>query len=213
MSSLKLIIEGLIFVSDSPLSFGKLCDILSEYNKEDIRSAISELHQDYNPSERGIFLAEVAEGYQFRTCKENAEFVRRLIRNNSSKLSKPALETLSIVAYRQPITRAEVEYLRGVESGGVLKTLLEKNLLKILGKKNIPGKPLIYGTSKKFLEIFNLSDLKSLPTLKEIQALEETSIFEHQAELPLGDSKEKSLDADLSDVSGKDDLHTRGDHI
>jgi segregation and condensation protein B len=190
MSSLKSIVEGLIFVSDSPLSFGKLCDILSEYEKEDVRSAISELQLDYNSIERGIFLAEVAEGYQFRTCKENAEFIRRLAKNNISKLSKPAMETLSIIAYRQPMTRAEVEYLRGVESGGVLKTLLEKNLIKILGKKNIPGKPLIYGTSKKFLEVFNLSDLKSLPTLKEMQALEESSIFEQQEELPLEASTE-----------------------
>ena len=185
MSNLKSIVEGLIFVSDSPLTFTKLCDILNEYDKEDVRSAVTELQRDYNPVERGIYLAEVAEGFQFRTCKENAEFIRRLVKISTSKLSKPALEALAIIAYRQPITRAEIEYLRGVESGGVLKTLLEKSLIKILGKKNIPGKPLIYGTSKKFLETFNLRDLKSLPTLKEVQALDETSMFEHQAELPL----------------------------
>src|SRR5512139_1663313 len=143
MSNLKSIVEGLIFVSDSPITFAKLCDILNEYDKEEIRSAIAELQNDYNPVERGIYLAEVAEGYQFRTCKENAEFIRRLVRISTSKLSKPALETLAIIAYRQPMTRAEIEYLRGVESGGVLKTLLEKILIKILGKKNIPGKPLI----------------------------------------------------------------------
>ena len=194
MSNLKSIVEGLIFVSDSPLTFTKLCDILSEYDKEDVRSAVTELQRDYNPVERGIYLAEVAEGFQFRTCKENAEFIRRLVKISTSKLSKPALEALAIIAYRQPITRAEIEYLRGVESGGVLKTLLEKSLIKILGKKNIPGKPLIYGTSKKFLETFNLRDLKSLPTLKEVQALDETSMFEHQAELPLV-SNEAGADA------------------
>jgi segregation and condensation protein B len=196
MSSLKSIVEGLIFVADSPISFARLCDILTEYDKEEIRSVLVSLQAEYNPVERGIFLTEVAEGYQFRTCKENAEFIRRLVKISTSKLSKPALEALAIVAYSQPITRAEIEYLRGVESGGVLKTLLEKSLIKILGKKNVPGKPLIYGTSKKFLETFNLRDLKSLPTLKEVQALEETSIFEQQEELPLGDSADNSLPAD-----------------
>ncbi len=204
MSNLKSIVEGLIFVSDLPLSIVRLCDILSEYDKEQIRSSIVELQRDYNPDERGIFLAEVAEGYQFRTCKANAEFIRRLVKTSTSKLSKPALETLAIIAYRQPITRAEIEYLRGVESGGVLKTLLEKNLIKILGKKNVPGKPLIYGTSRRFLEIFNLKDLKSLPTLKEMRELEETGIFEQQPELPLEDTAEKSYSSDLTAESDKD---------
>lgn len=210
MSNLKSIVEGLIFVSDLPITFTKLCDILNEYDKEEVRSAIAELQRDYNLVERGIYLAEVAEGYQFRTCKENAEFIRRLVKISTSKLSKPALETLAIIAYRQPMTRAEIEYLRGVESGGVLKTLLEKSLIKILGKKNIPGKPLIYGTSKKFLETFNLRDLKSLPTLKDVQALDETGMFEHQAELPLGDSAVNSGHADSSvKLSNEDSSEAR----
>jgi segregation and condensation protein B len=185
MSDLKPIIEALIFVSDAPLTIDRLCDILSEYKSEEIRSSVSELLNDYNTSERGIFLAEIAEGFQFRSRKEHAEIIRRLVKNSPSRFSKPALEALAIIAYRQPITRSEIEYLRGVESGGVLKTLLEKNLIRILGKKNVPGKPLIYGTSRKFLEIFNLKDLKSLPTLKEIQSLEESPDFEKQDELPL----------------------------
>jgi segregation and condensation protein B len=210
MSNLKSIVEGLIFVSDLPITFAKLCDILNEYDKEEVRTAIAELQSDYKSQERGIYLAEVAEGYQFRTCKESAEFIRRLVKISTSKLSKPALESLAIIAYRQPITRAEIEYLRGVESGGVLKTLLEKGLIKILGKKNIPGKPLIYGTSKKFLETFNLRDLKSLPTLKEVQALDEASLFEHQAELPLGDSAVNSGHADLPvSETGEDCLDAR----
>ena len=210
MSNFKSIVEGLIFVSDSPITFTKLCDILNEYDKEEIRLALTELRNDYNQVERGIYLAEVAEGYQFRTCKENAEFIRRLVRISTSKLSKPALETLAIIAYRQPMTRAEIEYLRGVESGGVLKTLLEKSLIKILGKKNIPGKPLIYGTSKKFLETFNLRDLKSLPTLKEVQALDETSMFEQQAELPLGDMALNSGHTDSPVTLSNDDSSEAG---
>lgn len=185
MSDLKPIIEALLFISDLPLTIDKLCDILYEYNREEIRSMVIELQNDFNSSGHGIFLAEIAGGFHFRSRKEYAEIIMRLAKNSASRFSKPALETLAIVAYRQPITRSEIEYLRGVESGGVLKTLLEKNLLRILGKKNIPGKPLIYGTSKKFLEIFNLKDLKSLPTLKEIQELEEGPVFEKQDELPL----------------------------
>ena len=101
------------------------------------------------------------------------------------KFSPSALETLAIIAYRQPVTRAEVEYLRGVDSGGVLKSLLEKKLLRILGKKDVPGKPLIYGTSREFLELFSLKDLASLPTLKEIQELAPPDPFADQPELPL----------------------------
>jgi segregation and condensation protein B len=190
MSDIKSMVEALIFVSDAPLTSDRLCDILAEYKREDIRSAVKALKNDYNEVERGIILVEVAEGLQFKTRKEYAEIVRRLIKNTGSRFSKPALETLAIVAYRQPITRSEVEYLRGVDSGGVLKTLLEKNLIRILGKKNIPGKPIIYGTSRKFLETFNLKDLKGLPTLKEIQELEETPLFEKQDELPLQNTSE-----------------------
>lgn len=196
MSDLKPIIEALIFVSDAPLTVERLCDILSEYKREEIRASVTNLLDDYSSSDKGIYLAEIAGGFQFRSRKEYAEIIRRLVKSSTSKFSKPALETLAIIAYRQPITRSEVEYLRGVESGGVIKTLLEKNLVRILGKKNIPGKPLIYGTTRKFMEVFNLKDLKSLPTLKEIQSLDEVPEFEKQDELPL-----LGLDANNEDTN------------
>jgi segregation and condensation protein B len=189
---LKSIIESLLFVSDVPVSFDRLCGILEEYERDDIRSTLTQLHQEYGNQERGIFLAEVAKGYQFRTREENGEYVRRLVKARGSRFSQSALETLAIVAYRQPITRAEIEYLRGVDSGGVIKTLLEKKLIKILGKKDIPGRPLIYGTTREFLEIFGLKDLKSLPTLREIEELVADGIHEQQEELPLEDSIETS---------------------
>lgn len=185
ISRLKSILESLIFVSESPMTLDKLCGILEEYDREEIRTSLHELKFDYETSERGIFLAEVAKGYQFRTREENSDFVRRLVRTRASRFSQSALETLAIVAYRQPITRAEIEYLRGVDSGGVLKTLLEKKLIKILGKKDIPGRPLIYGTTRTFLEIFSLKDLKSLPTLREIEDLAAEGMLEQQEELPL----------------------------
>lgn len=188
MPSLKSIVESLIFVSDTPVTLDRLCTLLEEYDRNEVREALAALTADYGGEGRGVSLAEVAGGYQFRTPPENADFLRRLTRTRPTKFSQSALETLAIIAYRQPVTRAEIEYLRGVDSGGVLKTLLDKRLIKILGKKDIPGKPLIYGTTREFLELFNLRDLKSLPTLKEVRELSETAKFEQQEELPLAQS-------------------------
>ena len=184
-TSLKSVVESLMFVADAPLTLDRLCSILEEYERQDIRAAIEELLADYRQAERGIYLAEVAGGWQLRSRPENADFLRRLSRSRAFRFSHSSLETLAIIAYRQPITRAEVEYLRGVDSGGVLKTLLEKKLVRILGKKDIPGRPLIYGTSREFLETFNLKDLASLPTLKEVQELTGRDLLEQQEELPL----------------------------
>ena len=183
--SLKTVVESLLFVHDQPLTLDRLALLLEEHERSDIRIALDELMQEYGAAERGIVLAQVAGGYQLRSRPENADYIRRLTKSRGVKFSQSALETLSIIAYRQPITRAEVEYLRGVDSGGVLKTLLEKKLLRILGKKDVPGKPLIYGTSREFLELFSLKDLSSLPTLKEIQELAPPDPFADQPELPL----------------------------
>ena len=184
-TSLKSVVESLLFVADAPLTLDRLCSILEEYERQDIRAAVDELLAEYRQAERGIYLAEVAGGWQFRSRPENADYLRRLSRSRAYRFSHSSLETLAIIAYRQPITRAEVEYLRGVDSGGVLKTLLEKKLIRILGKKEIPGRPLIYGTSREFLETFNLKDLASLPTLKEVQELTGLDLLEQQEELPL----------------------------
>jgi segregation and condensation protein B len=183
--SLKGIVESLIFVHDHPLSLDRLALILEEHERADIRLALDELVEEYSAGERGIILAQVAGGYQMRSRPEHADYIRRLTKSKGVKFSQSALETLAIIAYRQPVTRAEVEYLRGVDSGGVLKSLLEKKLLRILGKKEVPGKPLIYGTSREFLELFGLKDLASLPTLKEIQELAPPDPFADQPELPL----------------------------
>jgi segregation and condensation protein B len=185
-------VESLLFVSDAPLTLDRLCSILEEYDRDDIRDALADLDADYMKEGRGICLAEVAGGWQLRSRQENADFLRRLSRIRPYRFSQSALESLAIIAYRQPITRSEVEYLRGVDSGGVLKTLLEKKLIRILGKKDIPGRPLIYGTSREFLEAFNLKDLASLPTLKEVQELTARDLLEQQEELPLLEMGERS---------------------
>lgn len=184
--SLPAIIESIIFAAESPLSLDRLCELLHEYERDEIKEALAGLANGHETRGGGFYLAEVAGGWQFRTNPDFQQYVVRLVRTRTARFSPSALETLAIVAYRQPVTRTEVEHLRGVDCGGVLKTLLEKKLVRILGKKDIPGRPLIYGTSKEFLETFGLKDLKGLPTLKEIQALDETPRFEQQEELPLG---------------------------
>jgi segregation and condensation protein B len=191
MPDLKPILESLIFVSDAPLSLDRMCILLEEFDRGDIRSALMELTADYRQRGGAIILTEVAGGYQFRTLPEYADYLKRLTKTRVPKFSQSALETLAIVAYRQPITRAEIEYLRGVDCGGVLKTCLEKRLVRILGKKDVPGRPLIYGTTKEFLEMFSLKDLASLPTLKEIQDLGDRSFDDSQQDLPLGGDGEE----------------------
>lgn len=187
--SLPAIIESLFFTAETALSLDRLCDILPEFERDDIRAALAELAGSHEGRDGGIQLVEVAGGWQFRTRPDFQQYVARHVKIKASKFSQSSLETLAIVAYRQPITRAEVEHLRGVDCGGVLKALLEKRLVRILGKKDIPGRPLIYGTSREFLEVFGLKDLKSLPTLKEIQALDDIPQYERQEELPLGEEQ------------------------
>jgi len=164
------LVEALVFAADGPLRIERMAEAL-DLPPADILAAIDALENDYAEHPRGFFLQQVAGGYQLRSRPEYADYLRRLGHSRPFKFSRPALETLAIIAYRQPVTRAEIEYLRGVDSGSVLKTLLEKRLLRILGKKDVPGKPMIYGTTREFLELFGLPDLSALPTLREFSEL------------------------------------------
>ena len=170
ISDVRKNIEALVFVSEAPIKLDRIAEIL-EMKKNDIKNALQSLEEEYASADRGIILEEIAEGFQFRTRQECAGAIQQLVKTRAFRFSRAALETLAIIAYRQPVTRAEVEYLRGVDSGGVFKTLLEKQLIRILGKKDVPGRPLIYGTSKEFLEFFGMRDLSALPTLKEFSDL------------------------------------------
>jgi segregation and condensation protein B len=183
--SLKQIVESIIFVSDAPLTLDRICSVLEEFERDEIREAIAAVTAEYRESGRGVELTLVAGGYQFRSRPELADYIRRLKRVKPARFSPSSMETLAIIAYRQPVTRAEIEYLRGVDSGGVLKSLLDKKLIRIIGKKDIPGKPLIYGTTKEFMETFSLKDLASLPTLREIEELAESGDDMDQVPLPL----------------------------
>jgi segregation and condensation protein B len=188
---IRTIVESLLFVAEGPLTLDRLAGILEEFERSTIREALQLLRSEYAAGQRGILLEEVAGGWQFRTDPGNADYVRRMTRQRVTRFSQSSLETLAIIAYRQPVTRAEIEYLRGVDCGAVLKNLLDKKLIKILGKKDIPGKPLIYGTTREFLEAFNLKDLASLPTLREVQDL--IPHVSEQAELPLAVSSEAAM--------------------
>lgn len=173
--TLKSIVESLIFVAEEPMTIGSLSLVLGEagVEKTAIAQAIDALIAEYATRGGGIALREVAGGYQFRTQPFAAEWIARLNVPKPVRLSQPALETLAIVAYRQPLVRADVEEIRGVDCGGVLKTLLERNLVRIVGKRDDPGTPLLYGTTREFLSLFNLQGLRELPTLREFRALEQ----------------------------------------
>ena len=175
---LKHIIESLLFVSETPLTMDHIKGILEGEETAVIRAAIEALMAEYEHRDGGFVLKEVAGGYQFRTQGRYNEWIKRLIKPNVSRLSKAALETLAIIAYNQPIIRSDIEHIRGVDSGGVLRMLLERKLIRVLGRKEIPGRPLIYATTKHFLEVFELKDLKDLPTPREIEELGKSRLEE-----------------------------------
>ena len=175
-NELQPIIEAMIFVSDEPVTDQAIASAISMegITKATVREVVDVIKSDYNEnSARGLTLAEVAGGYQFRTKETAAEWVKRLFADKPVRLSPAALETMAIIAYKQPIIRAEIEQVRGVDSGGVLKTLVEKKLVRIIGKRDEPGQPLIYGTTKEFMEIFGLANLKDLPPLTDLRELAE----------------------------------------
>ncbi|MBN1142390.1 MAG: SMC-Scp complex subunit ScpB [Deltaproteobacteria bacterium] len=169
-AELAAVIESLIFAAEKPLRLGQISELM-EVDRNSVQAALNVLDEKYNRLPGGIQLAEVAEGFQFRTRPEYAFWVRRAQKRRMFRLSRAALEILAIVAYRQPITRGEMEQIRGVDCDGALRTLLEKKMVRLCGKKEAPGRPLLYGTSSFFLETFGLRDLKELPDLRQIQQL------------------------------------------
>jgi segregation and condensation protein B len=162
------IIESVLFAAAAPVSLRRLVDILEGPSAKEVQAAMARLQQQYAPGQRGIQVHEVAGGYQLRTARENAEWVRAVFRDKPARLGRAALETLAIVAYKQPVTRSEIEAIRGVDVDGVVATLLARRLIKISGRKEAVGRPLLYTTTAEFLEAFGLKDLNDLPSLKEL---------------------------------------------
>jgi len=216
----KPILESLFFVSDSPIRVEALVEILPESNKEAILEGIRQIQAEYGDPSKGIELTEIAGGYQFRTKPGWAEWVNRLKKAKAVKLSQAALETLAIVAYRQPVIRPAIEEVRGVDTGSVLHTLLEKGLIKIMGRKDLPGRPIVYGTTRAFLELFSLNSVSDLPKLQEIQpppAPEEISHEESPQDISPGEissqeispqqiSEEVILKTETEEVTPQEDL-------
>jgi segregation and condensation protein B len=165
---LRSILESLLFAAGDPVSIGRLTQILPGYERREIVRTLTEIAEAYQREGRGFRLQEVAGGYQLRTARANAEFVKALLQQRPARLTRASLETLAVIAYRQPVTRVEIEAIRGVDVDAVLATLLERRLIRVLGRKDVVGRPLLYGTTVEFLEAFGLKDLSSLPTLEEL---------------------------------------------
>jgi segregation and condensation protein B len=193
MENLKYIIESLLFVAQEPLSVKHFKKILNPVETGDIKIALKELSDEYEARKGGFYLNEVAGGFQIRTRPEYTGWIKRYIQPHPPRLSKASLETLAIIAYKQPIIRSDIEHLRGVDCGGILRVLLKRKFIRVLGRKELPGRPLIYSTTKRFLEVFDLKDLRDLPTPKEIEDLGKSSMDKSQEDY-LNDTKNTDPD-------------------
>jgi segregation and condensation protein B len=164
----KRIIEVLLFVSEKPLGIDSIARVIDGFDKNCIQEMVGELNDEYARTGRAFSAVEVAGGFQIMTDPFYAPWLRKLFsKERKQRLSTPSLETLSIIAYKQPVTRAEIESIRGVNIEGVLETLLERDLVKVAGRREIPGRPFVYGTTKNFLMQFGLNSLEDLPKLKD----------------------------------------------
>ena len=170
---LKALLEGIIYVAPEPVTLDGILKVLEGEERERVKAKLEELVADYEQSSHGIQIRQVANGYKFSTKVEHHEILRNYVKSLKPpvRLSKPALETLAVIAYRQPVTLPEIEDIRGVDSGGVIHTLLEKKLVVTAGRKPVVGRPILYRTSKDFLVHFGLKDVGELPSLKEFEEL------------------------------------------
>lgn len=168
----KSVIEALLFASEKPLTIEQARNILDNMEANEVRRLLEELKSDYEQANRGIRITEVAGGFQMITSANFAPFLKKFFKERHvERLSKPALETLAIIAYKQPLTKFEIESLRNVNVDGVMKGLLDKNLIRISGRKKAPGRPFVFGTTKQFLEYFGLKTLEELPKMEEFSAM------------------------------------------
>src|SRR6266852_4079606 len=181
---LKAILEAVLFVSPEPVPVARLMSILGTISKAEVVQALGILTHDLDQDGRGIQLVQIAGGYRLVTKQEYGPWLKRMDKAKAAqKLSRSALESLAIIAYKQPLVRSEIEEIRGVETSGVLRTLCERKLVRIVGRKDVPGRPIMYGTTKFFLEHFGLHDLSQLPPLREFKELGDSE----QALLPIED--------------------------
>ena len=174
--NIKSVLEALLLASEKPLTIEQVKFVLGAIEVTEIRAKLEELKQEYEQSNRGIRVAEIAGGFQLITASAFAPFLKKLFKERHvERLSKPALETLAIIAYKQPLTKLEIESLRNVNVDGVMRSLLDKNLIRISGRKKAPGRPFVFGTTKQFLEYFGLKSLEELPKMEDFSALAQDS--------------------------------------
>ena len=205
-ADVKAVLEALLFVSGEPLSVERCTAILGQVTKSQVQASLRELQQDYQQEGRALQVVQVAGGYRLATKEQFAPWIRRLDKAKApAKLSRSAVESLAIIAYRQPIVRGEIEKIRGVETSGVLRTLLERKLVRMVGRKDEPGRPIMYGTTKHFLEHFGLKSLADLPPLREFKELGEGDQVSLLSEEALSETNgERNPDPDRSDSMAED---------
>jgi segregation and condensation protein B len=203
---LKAILEAILFVSPEPVPVARLVSILGTVSKAEVVQALGILTHDLDQDGRGIQLVQVAGGYRLVTKQEYGPWLKRMDKAKAAqKLSRSALESLAIIAYKQPLVRSEIEEIRGVETSGVLRTLCERKLVRIVGRKDVPGRPIMYGTTKFFLEHFGLQDLSQLPPLREFKELGESE----QALLPI---EEETLEVvETAEMSSSEEFPATSD--
>ena len=184
MTTTKQILESLLFASDAPVGLSTLVEVLDGPDAATVAEELAQMARDYEESERGVTLAEIAGGYQLLSKKECAPWIERMLRSRRKvRLSRAGLETLAIVAYKQPVTKVEIDSIRGVDSSGSLHTLLERGLVAIKGRSKGVGRPLVYATSTEFLSYIGINDISDLPELKELgPVLEERERLEMEPE-------------------------------
>jgi len=218
-AQLKAVLEAIVYITDEPLTLDQICAAI-EQPRERVVAALELLAADYEKDDRGLSIREIAGGFKMTTKPEHHEAVRRFVKNLNPplKLSLPALETLAVIAYKQPITAPEIMEIRGVQGAGVLKTLIDRKLIATAGRKQVVGKPILYKTTREFLVQFGLRDLSELPTLKEFQEIgrmdtetaPETAPPPETPE-PLPPIEEPQTDLPLSDPPAQPDEESPGE--
>lgn len=203
--ALRANLEALLFVSEEPQHITRLADAIPDATREQIQEAVDQLIKEYASERYGIQLVEIAGGYQMCTKSSYAASINKLFEKRRRRsLSKPALETLAIIAYKQPITRAEVEIIRGVNVDGAVHTLLERHLIKISGRKDVPGRPFLYRTTKSFLQYFGLKSLADLPKVEDVTlGLQPPADYQEQPEFWDNMDAESAPKELIEDVSGE----------
>ena len=190
------IVEALVLASPEPISAQRIAELLPRCNPTQVRALVKELNEEYVDQRRAFEIWEGAGGYQQRSLTEFAPYLKQIQKTRPLRMSQASLETLAVVAYRQPVTRAEIENIRGVDSGAVVRSLLERQLVRIAGHREVPGRPMVYSTTRRFLEVFGLAKLGDLPNLREAEELAEGDA------LPGAEAEEGSAEAQELGAAG-----------